>query len=218
MIKILLLEDDVVLSDIITDFLEERYSVESVYSSDAAANRIENERFDLFIFDINVMGRQNGLELLRELRAFNDTTPAIIITAYSDIDHLKKAFTSGANDFIRKPFELEELGVRIENIKHTFALLDTITIDPHTVFSPATETIRRNNETIRLTPKDAKILHYLIKNAPRSVSSQELLQNIWDFETMPSEATLRSHIRTLREIVGKEHIQTLRGIGYKWIA
>lgn len=218
MIKILLLEDDVVLSDIITDFLEERYEVTPLYDSDTAIETIEKKTFDLFIFDINVMGRKDGLELLKELRGFNDTTPAIVITAYSDIEHLKKAFLSGANDFIRKPFELEELGMRVENLRNTFALTDTITIDPNTVFSPAAETIQRNDDTIRLTPKDAKILHYLIKNAPRGVSSEELLQNIWDFETMPSEATLRSHIRTLREIVGKERIETLRGIGYKWIA
>ncbi len=211
---ILLLEDDVVLCDVIDDFLSERYEVVSTFSSDEALIISEKEKFDLFIFDINVVGSKTGIGLLGELRAFNDNTPAIIITAYTDISHLKQAFGSGANDFIKKPFELAELAVRIENIKKTFNIASSIDIDGETKFFPQKEYVEKNGRRIRLSPKDASILHYFVRNPYRTISNEELSQNIWDFDTAPSEATIRSHIRTIREIIGKERIKTLRGIGY----
>ena len=215
--KILLLEDDVVLCDVIEEYLSESYEVASTFSADEALKMAEEGDFDLFIFDINVMGSMNGIELLKELRSFNDASPAIIITAYSDMEHLKSAFGSGANDFIRKPFELEELGVRIENIKKLFKLDDAIKIDEEMIFYPEENELQKGNERIVLSGKDAQILRYLLQNAHRSISSEELMQNIWEYDTMPSEATLRSHIRTIRNAVGKECIKTIRGVGYQWM-
>jgi len=215
--KILLLEDDVVLCDVLEEYLSEKYTVVSTFSADEALKISEEENFDLFIFDINVMGSMNGIELLGGLRSFNDATPAIIITAYGDMEHLKSAFGSGANDFIRKPFELEELGVRIENIKKLFKLEDAIAIDEHTLFFPQSHTLQKKNKQIGLSKKDSAILHYLLKNGHRSVSSEELMQNLWEYEEMPSEATLRSHIRTIRAAIGKECIKTIRGVGYQWM-
>ena len=117
--KILLMEDDAVLSDILLDFLREKWKVDYAYNAEEVYTHLEKNEYDLFIFDINVVG-QNGLELLEELRSFNNTTPAIFITAYRDTEYLKKAFAVGANDYIKKPFELEELSVRIENTKRLF--------------------------------------------------------------------------------------------------
>lgn len=214
--KILLLEDDVVLCDILEDFLNEFGEVVSTFSADEAFKMAENGEFALFIFDINVAGNMNGVELLKELRSFNDTTPAIIITAYGDVEHLKVAFKSGANDFIRKPFDLDELGMRVENLKKTFGLLDAVEIGGGMRLYPQSNELEKGGKKIRLLPKDTKILHYLVKNRYRSVSNDELIQNIWDFDSMPSEATLRSHMRTIRTIVGSDAIKTLRGVGYKW--
>ena len=215
--RILLLEDDVVLCDVIEEYLSERYEVASTFSADEALKMAEEGHFDLFIFDINVMGSMNGIELLEELRSFNDATPAIIITAYSDMEHLRSAFGSEANDFIRKPFELEELGVRIENIKKLFKLDDAIKIDEEMIFYPEENELQKGDERIVLSGKDSQILRYLLQNAHRSISSEELMQNIWEYDTMPSEATLRSHIRTIRNTIGRECIKTIRGVGYQWI-
>ena len=215
--KILLLEDDVVLCDILEDFLGEFGEVASTFSSDEVWEMAQDGEYDLFIFDINVAGSQNGIELLSELRSFNDTTPAIIITAYSDIEHLKSAFKSGANDFIRKPFELEELAMRIENIKRTFGLQEVVAIGGGMSLYPQSKELEKRGKRYHLSKKDAKILHYLVKNRHRTVSNEELIQNIWDFDSLPSEATLRSHIRTIRNIVGSDAIETLRGVGYRWM-
>jgi DNA-binding response OmpR family regulator len=213
--KILLLEDDAVLSDIILDYLRESWRVDYAYDADAVYALLEENTYDLFIFDINVVG-QTGLELLEELRSFNNTTPAIFITAYRDTAYLKKAFDIGANDYIKKPFELEELTARIHNIKRLFNIDtdESITIDTNIVFYKKRKKIIKDTQEFSLTGKDTLLLSYFLNNKGRLLSNEELSQNIWDFDTQPSSATLRSHIRTLRELIGKDRITTVRGEGY----
>lgn len=213
--NILLMEDDPVLSDIILDFLRESWSVDYAYSSTDVYEKLEDNKYDLFIFDINVAG-QTGLELLKELREYNDTTPTIIITAYTDTDHLKLAFELGACDYVKKPFELEELSARIKNTQKIFHLKNEakIEIDSQIYFCPYKRQLNNNEEITALSAKDSKILEYFIKNPLRVISNEELIQNIWDFNNIPSDATIRSHIRTLRELIGKDKIQTIRGEGY----
>ena len=213
--NILLMEDDPVLSDILLDFLRESYKVDYAFNSEEVYALLEKNTYDLFIFDINVTG-QNGLDLLEELRSFSDNTPAIFITAYRDTKHLQKAFDAGAHDYIKKPFELEELAVRIESTKRLFHIDSSVQerIDENMYFNPQTKEIQNENALISLGAKDALLLSYFLKNKSRLISNEELIQNIWDFDSMPSDATLRSHIRTLREIIGKEKIKTIRGEGY----
>ena len=215
--KILLMEDDAVLSDILLDFLRESFDVDYAFNSDEVYEKLESNKYDLFIFDINVAGK-TGLELLEELREFKNTTPTIMITAYTDTDYLKKAFSLGAHDYIKKPFELEELSARIQNTQKLFniEINSKIKLSENIIFLPELREVKTNNKTISLSQKDNDILLYLINNQKRVVTNEELTQNIWDFVSIPSDATIRSHIRTLREIIGKNKIQTLRGVGYKY--
>ena len=209
------MEDDPVLSDILLDFLQESWEVDYAYDAKEVYDRLERTKYDLFIFDINVPG-QNGLELLQELRSFSDNTPAIFITAYTDTDYLKKAFDIGAHDYIKKPFELEELNARIINTKRIFNIDSnkSIMISPTISFSQVTKELTKDNQKISLGTKDTLILAYFLQHTKRLISSEELSQNIWDFDSIPSDATLRSHIRTIRELIGKEKITTVRGAGY----
>ncbi|HIP18807.1 response regulator transcription factor [Sulfurovum sp. ST-21] len=215
--KILLMEDDPVLGDILTDYLQQYYTTRRAFDSAEAQEFIDEESYDLFIFDINVPGK-SGIELLKEIRSFNDTTPAIIITAYEDTRHLKESFDVGAHDYIRKPFELEELRLRIEKSKVLFRieqdslvkLSDTLTYYPqrHLVSDGV------NEKTLR--PKECEILEYFIAHPQRLISPEELIQNIWGFDALPSDATLRSYIRNLREVIGADKIITQRGLGYRY--
>jgi len=213
--KILLMEDDAVLSDILCDFLEETWDVTYAYDSKEVYKRLEESQFDLFIFDINVPGK-NGLELLKELREYNDTTPAIIITAYTDMQYLKNAFDLGASDYIKKPFELEELDVRIKHVQRIFHIetKELLNISDIITFSPSQKQLHKSGEAISLSTKDSAILCYFLNNQKRVVTNEELTQNIWDFDSIPSDATVRSHIRTIREHIGKDKITTIRGEGY----
>jgi len=213
--KILLMEDDPVLSEIILDYLQESWRVDYAYNADAVYALLEENEYDLFVFDINVVG-QNGLELLQELRSFHNTTPTIFITAYKDTSYLQKAFEIGANDYIKKPFELEELTARIHNIKRLFHIetQENILIAANIHFDKKRKKIIKDAKEFTLTTKDTLLLSYFLNNQGRLISNAELSQNIWEFDSQPSNATLRSHIRTLREFIGKEKIITIRGEGY----
>lgn len=214
--RIALLEDDAILSDIIVDYLQERYETEYFFDSAAFLKRLESASFDLYVLDINVPGR-SGLELLRDVRAFNDATPAIVITAYEDVRHLKKSFDSGADDFIRKPFELEELGVRIEHLRRSRRLEgDWLVIDAQTRFDPDAHLIMRAGDKTLLSAKESALLAYLMRNAGRVISSEELLHNLWAYDDMPGETAIRTHIKKLRFLIGKARIANIRAKGYRF--
>jgi len=217
--KILLLEDDVLLSKILTKHLRENYDTTPIYDGNSALDILEKEKFDLLILDSNVPGI-SGLELIKELRSYNDTTPIIMITAYQDTIHLKSAFTNGCNDYIKKPFELDELDMRIENISRTFNIEQNqlINISKDILFDALNNQIIKNNTIFSIAKKESEFLNYLVKNRNRTISKEELVQNLWSFENMPSDATLRVYIRNLRSLIGKESITTIRGMGYRLVS
>ena len=215
--KILLMEDDPVLGDIVSTYLQDFYTVDHAFDSAQAQELIDNNRYDLFIFDINVPGK-SGVELLEELRSFNDTTPAIVVTAYGDTKHLKASFDAGAHDHIRKPFELEELKLRIEKSRVLFHIEQDVPVplSDMLVYYPSKQVVSDGSKEQNLTPKEVELLEYFIAHPARLISTEELVQNIWEFDQLPSDATLRSYIRKLREIIGSEKIITQRGMGYRY--
>jgi len=215
--KILLMEDDPVLGDIATDYLQTFYKTDRAFDSKEAQEFIDEGFYDLFIFDINVPGK-SGVSLLEELRSFNDTTPAIIITAYVDTKHLKESFDAGAHDYIKKPFELEELKLRIEKSKVLFHIeQDTpVKLSDDLTYYPRKHIVTDGSKEIELRPKEVALLDYFIVHPHRHISQEELVQNIWGFDELPSDATLRSHIRRLREAIGSNKLTTLRGMGYRY--
>ncbi|HHD79522.1 MAG TPA: response regulator transcription factor [Epsilonproteobacteria bacterium] len=215
--KILLMEDDPVLGEIVADYLSVSYETDRAFDSAEAQEFIDEKHYDLFIFDINVPGK-SGIELLKMLRTFNNTTPAIIITAYEDTAHLKQSFDAGAHDYIRKPFELEELKLRIEKSRVLFHIEQDVPVKLTQILTyyPRKYVVSDGVKTSTLRPKEAKILDYLIAHPKRLISQDELVQNIWEFDELPSDATLRSYIRKLREIIGNDKIVTQRGMGYRY--
>ena len=213
--KILLLEDDTVLSDILVDYLNEDYEVTHTYSMKKALLLSEESSFDLYIFDINVPDG-DGISLLKELRSFCDSTPTIFITAFHDTKYLKSAFESGANDFIKKPFDLEELGQRIQNIKKHFGLDSIVELAENIVFDTQTHKLTKDEASFVLRAKDSACLGYLYKNRHRVVSADEMLQNIWEYDEMPTNDAIRTVIKELRKVMGKEHIINIRGEGYRF--
>ena len=214
--KILLLEDDPILSDIMKENLElSSFVVTLVMDGEEAMHAISNEKFDLFLFDINVP-LASGLDVLKFAREYHYETPTIMITAYQDIKHLKESFSLGCDDYIKKPFEYEELEQRIENIKKHFNIEneDDITLAKDLLFNAKKQEVTKGGTKEHLSQKESAILNYLFTNASRIISTEELMQNIWLYDEIPSDATLRVYIKNLRNIIGKEHIKTIRGTGY----
>ena len=214
--EILLLEDDPVLADILIGHLEtKRYTVTHHDNGEEALSAIEDGKFDLLILDINVP-LMSGLEVVETIRGYKNMTPAIIITAYQDTGHLKKGFESGCDDYIKKPFDLEELDLRIENLSRRFSIEsdEEVVIDAKTMLIPSKNRLVVGEKTYTLAHKECEILTYMSARPKRVISSDELIQNLWEYESMPSDATIRVYIKNLRNIIGKERIQTIRGSGY----
>ena len=213
--KILLLEDDASLADIMQDYLREFYEVAHAYSIQNARELIEADSFDIYVFDINLPDG-DSLKLLKEQRAFFDTTPTIFITAFEDIKYLKQAFSNGANDFIKKPFELEELKERIENLKRFFGLGELLVLGEGIRLHVKEKKLITPQQNLQLGNKEFGVLSYLFKHKNRIVGMDELLQNVWSYEELPTNDALRTLIKELRKHIGSEHIVNIRGEGYRF--
>lgn len=134
------------------------------------------------------------------------------------VEDIEKGFESGCDDYIKKPIELKELDVRINNLKRLFNILpnNIIEISSNIYFDRLNSIINVNNKEIRLTKKECEILLYLIRNQ-NVVSVEELSTNIWAYEDSPSETTIRTYIKNLRKILDDDNlIINVRGIGYKF--
>lgn len=216
--KILLLEDDSALSDILYDHLTHNgYNVTLATNGQDALEYLIEEVYDLALLDINTP-ILTGLEVLKTIREeYKDQTPAIVLTAYQDTKHLKKSFESGVDDYIKKPFDLEELDQRIFKLCRHFSIeqKDEIRLDDITFIPNECEVIK-GDKRISIAQKERDILKYFVTHKNRVISSDELLQNIWQYDEQPTDATIRVYIKNLREILGKERIVTIRGIGYKF--
>ncbi len=217
--KILLLEDDVALSEVITEYLEDAgYDVKSVYDGQEALDRSYESKYDLYIFDVNVPTIK-GFDLLELLRGRNDTTPAIFITALNNIEDVSLGFESGCDDYLKKPFELAELLLRIKNIqKRVFVQprSSIIKIFDDLVFDIEKELLIKLGSKIQLPKKELKALKYFLQHSSKVVSYEELFEAMWDFDEEPSMKSLRVHMRNLRHLLGHDLIKNTRGIGYRF--
>lgn len=217
--KVLLLEDDVALNDLLSDHLEDKgYEVKLCTNGQEALEYLVDEKFDFALLDINTP-IMTGVEVLKTIREdYKNSTPVIILTAYQDTKHLKESFENGVDDYIKKPFDLEELDQRIMKLCRHYSIEqnDYIKISDNILFHPDSCHITLSGNTISIAQKERDILKYFCTHKNRVISSEEILQNIWAYEDMPTDATIRVYIKNLREIVGKERIQTIRGIGYKF--
>ncbi|MGE4294587.1 MAG: response regulator transcription factor [Campylobacterales bacterium] len=213
--KIFLLEDDPVLGDILEEHLQKQgYAVTRESDGTAAEAVLLKDRFDLLLLDVSVPGI-SGFELLEGLRRTGNTTPAIFITARSGSKDLKAGFDLGADDYIRKPFDYEELDARMAHvIKSRHLDQSHITLAEGVVFMPGLNRLQVGKQSVPLRKKEGELLGYLIKNAGRVVGTEELLSNLYAYDEPRDAATLRTYIKNLRRLMGKELIRNVRGLGY----
>ena len=217
--RVLLLEDDVALSDLLNEHLEDKgYDVTLCTNGQDALEALIDQKYDIALLDINTP-IISGIEVLKTIRnEYKNNTPAIILTAYQDTKHLKESFENGVDDYIKKPFDLEELDQRILKLCRQFFIEqdNKIKIDENIYFEPQTCHVFKDEKIINLAQKERDILKYFCTHKNRVVSSDELLQNIWAYDEMPTDATIRVYIKNLREIIGKDKIVTIRAVGYRF--
>jgi len=213
--KILLLEDDVILQDIIEEFLlETGYEVESFYDGEKALDAIGSNSYDMLLLDVNVPNI-DGFEILSYLRDIGNTTPAIYITSLAGMDDLKKGFDLGADDYLKKPFELEELNIRIQRTVKAHRLQEEIEFDG-IKFIPKAHQLVLTDRTIDMRQKEAQVLEYFVRNPGKIISCDEIIENVWDDESVPTHATIRTYIKNLRKMFEKEYFDNIKGEGYRF--
>ncbi len=212
--KILLLEDDTLMAELIVEHLKESgHEVFHFLDGESAEDTILSQKFDLLLLDVNVPGI-SGFELLESMRKRKDFTPAVMITSRNTSRDLKEGFDLGCDDYIKKPFEFEELDARISHIVRVYGLEkeESLELGEGLFFEPGRHRIIINEEPVSLTPKASEILLYLYRNRGRIVSREEIVQNLWSYDETPTDATLRSYIKVLRKYIPR--IVTERGVGY----
>jgi len=221
MSKILLLEDDANLNETVTEFLEELgHDIVAVYDGHEAQEKLYESKYDLLLLDVNTPGI-NGFELLKEARAGDVVAPAIFITSLDSVDDLEKGFNSGCDDYIRKPFVLKELKIRVETLlKRGFfhESKELISIGTDISYDIKNNELIIDEETVSLGHKESKLLKLFMKNDGEVIAHERIYKHLWDFDEEPSDTALRTYIKNLRKIVGKDKIVSIKKQGYKFVA
>ena len=205
--SLLVLEDDSALGNTIVEILKEaEYHVDLARDGAEASELTYDNSYDLYIFDINVP-EVDGIELLKELRASGDDTPAIYITALVDLDSITQGFEAGAEDYLKKPFYPEELLMRV-NARLQQHLPDTISYKD-ILYHPKTQEIFKDKKIVSLGSVQVRIFDMLMHNIGKVIQKDRLL----DLLENPSDTALRVAMTKLKQKLEIE-ITNVRGVGY----
>ncbi len=217
--KILLLEDDLTLSDTVVEFLQgHEFEVITAYDGEEASELIYEQQFDLFLLDVNVP-LLNGFELLKQKRDDGVKTPAIYITSLNSIDSLEDGYKSGCDDYIRKPFVLKELLFRVENILKRGFFHETsprVKIDENIEYDTESNLLFVDSKQVQLNTKTSLLLKLFLQNQEEVVSHESIYDTLRSYGETPSENALRTYIKDLRKIIGKEKIVSIKKLGYRF--
>jgi len=212
--KILLLEDELMLNNAISEYLKGiGHMVESFTDGEEVVNNIDSS-FDLLILDINVP-KKDGFEVLQELNSRRIYIPTIFITALNDIEDITRAYDLGCREYIKKPFHLEELGIKINQIlKKDQKTTSHVRFSENYSYSKEKKTLYFNGEPQALTKKQLDIIHILALNINMIVDFERFRIDIWDGEDIDNP-TIRAEISRLKKGLKEDFIKNIRGLGYK---
>ena len=222
--RVLVIEDDPTLNKNIHEALTaEGMVVESAFEGLLAERILRKNAFDCIVMDINLPGK-SGFDLCRDFRAFNTSTPVLMLTAFSELDDKIKGFDCGADDYLTKPFYMRELILRINSLVKRSRVNrsvspgnDTIVVDDITIHLGQKKVLRQGKE-ILLTPREYQILLKLSENKGEIVPKNELIQEIWGSSFDVNTNTIEVFINFLRNKLdkpyGKRTIKTKVGYGY----
>lgn len=212
--RILLLEDDKLFNETLQDFLdEEGYELSCAMDPYSALDIAYEQNFDLYLFDVN-LPYESGFDLLKKLRESGDTTPTIFITSRDDKDSLREGFESGADDYIKKPVDLDELLLRIEAVLRRLTRTERVTIGDY-ILDIKNAKLTLNSEEVELSKKAISLLTLFIASQGEIVSSIEIKERLWTTSQEASDGSIRVYITQIKKIF-PESIENIRGVGYRF--
>ncbi len=212
--KILLLEDEQMLSEAIHEYLLSLgHRVTLFFNGEEALEVLKKETYDLLILDINVPGI-DGLDLLEQLHVLKIRPPAIYISALVDIEGISRAYDLGCYDYLKKPFHLKELALRIDKVMQSCTLPQShLRLSKSYGYDASTSTLMCDNVTQPLSKRQLQIIDLLARNRGRVVDFDQFRNYVWDEEYVDN-ATIRAEVSRLKKSLKEDFIQNIRALGY----
>ena len=227
-ISILLVEDEENLHEALKLNLElEGYNVTSAFNGAAALNAIQNEYFDLIIMDVT-LPEMDGISVTETIRISNNEVPILILSAKNSSADRVLGLKKGADDYLTKPFNLEELFLRItklvdknRKLQDKVTIGDVYTFDNNTIDFKGQQAIKANGEKIELSKKETMLLKLLIENKNEVVPREKILQTVWGYNVYPTTRTIDNFILNFRKYFEEDsrnpkYFHSVRGVGYKY--
>lgn len=212
--RILLVEDDELLGDGLQAGLQQHnYTVDWVKDGIAAEQALAYEDFDVMVLDLG-LPKRSGLEVLENLRKQGKELPVLILTAREAVDDKIKGLDSGADDYMVKPCDLDELAARVRALHRRKTGNATPTLaHGELILDPSSHTVTYDGELLTLPRREFSLLEKLLENVGKIVSREQLLQTLYGWAEIDSN-TLEVHIHNIRKKLPKKYIRTIRGVGY----
>ena len=213
--RILLIEDDENLGKgIVIGLSQQGYTVDWLTDGAAAHQAVLNEAFDAVVLDVG-LPKMTGIELLASIRNRGNVTPVLILTARDTLDDRIAGLDSGGDDYMTKPFELEELYARLRAlVRRHSGRAESCLQYGEIVLDPASHSVTFQNQPINLSRREFALLHKLLDNTGRVLSREHLTQSLYGWEDDVDSNALEVHIHNLRKKFGAQFIRTIRGVGY----
>jgi two-component system alkaline phosphatase synthesis response regulator PhoP len=226
--NILLVEDEENLHETLKLNLEmEGYSVTSAYNGSEAMKMVEEEYFDLIIMDV-MLPEMDGISVTENIRINNNDVPVLILSAKNTGQYRVLGLKKGADDYLTKPFNLEELLLRVDKliiknkkiVDKDFAF-DIYKFDDNIIDFKAQEVTLKNGDKLELSKKETMLLRLLIENKNLVVTREKILQSVWGYKVYPNTRTIDNFILTFRKYFetdtrNPKHFHSVRGVGYKF--
>lgn len=218
MIKILLVEDDLSLSNSIFDFLDDFADVMQVFDGEEGLYEAESGVYDLILLDL-MLPEKGGFQVLKELREQGITTPVLIMTAKESLDDKGHGFELGADDYLTKPFYLEELKMRIQALLKRSGKFNDNTLSYHKLTADtSTNTTTVNGEKVELLGKEFDLLVYFLQNQNVILPKSQIFDRIWGFDSDTTISVVEVYVSKIRKKLKgtsfAKNLQTLRSVGY----
>ena len=213
--RVLVVEDDrMIAKGLHTALRQDGYAVDGVSDGRSASEALRSSKFDLVLLDLGLPGR-DGLEVLRDLRSRGDATPVIIVTARDDIDNRIEGLDAGADDYIVKPFDLNEVAARMRSVlRRANGRADPTIRVGDISLNPATHAVDRAGVAVQLSAHEYAVLEALLQRPGAILSRTQLEDRLYGWDAPVESNAIEVYIHSLRRKLGSDSIRTLRGVGY----
>lgn len=214
--KILVCDDELLIRDVIKEYLLlENYEVYEASNGVEAIDIVKSQDIDLIVMDI-MMPKMDGYQAIKEIKKIKDI-PCIMLSARNEEFDKLIGFDIGIDDYVTKPFSPKELVARVKAVTKRMQVDNCVFRYKDLVLDDLAHEVSIDNQTVNLTPKEYELLKYLIQNKNIALSRETILTNVWGYDFFGDERTVDTHVKTLRNNLGKyrDLIKTVRGMGYK---